>query len=165
MQIAPMQADKTAIDPNSPGFLMNDIARMMRAAFEKEIDVASIGVTAAEARVLAHMARCGASRQNALADRLGMAPMSLTGFLDRLERSGLVQRGEDPQDRRAKIVTLTQKAIGILPHIGSAGQRASDKAFVGMAADERERFLTLGLKVRSNLEAARDTPSTFGARV
>ena len=46
-------------------------------------------------------------RQNQLADELGVEGPSLVRLLDRLVGDGLVERREDPADRRAKLVTLT----------------------------------------------------------
>jgi MarR family transcriptional regulator for hemolysin len=46
-------------------------------------------------------------RQNALADELGVEGPSLVRLLDRLVENGLVERREDPVDRRAKVVSLT----------------------------------------------------------
>jgi MarR family transcriptional regulator for hemolysin len=46
-------------------------------------------------------------RQNHLADELGVEGPSLVRLLDKLVDHGLVERREDPADRRAKIVTLT----------------------------------------------------------
>lgn len=143
------------IDPDSIGFLMGDIARMMRATFEREIDREEIPVTSAEARVLVHMARCGAIRQHHLADRLGVAPMSLTGFLDRLERAGLIARGTDPKDRRAKIVTLTPAADAVLAQVAKAGERTRILARKDIPEDAWEAFRKVALALRGNLEEAR----------
>jgi MarR family transcriptional regulator for hemolysin len=46
-------------------------------------------------------------RQNAVADELGVEGPTLVRLLDRLVEDGLVERREDPDDRRAKIVQLT----------------------------------------------------------
>jgi MarR family transcriptional regulator for hemolysin len=46
-------------------------------------------------------------RQNALADELGVEGPSVVRLLDRLVEDGLVERREDPADRRAKTVRLT----------------------------------------------------------
>ncbi len=46
-------------------------------------------------------------RQNALAAELGVEGPSLVRLLDRLVQGGLVERREDPHDRRAKTVHLT----------------------------------------------------------
>ncbi len=48
-------------------------------------------------------------RQNQLADELGVEGPSLVRLLDRLVGDGLVERREDPADRRAKLVTLTDE--------------------------------------------------------
>ncbi|TMM49301.1 MarR family winged helix-turn-helix transcriptional regulator [Sulfitobacter sabulilitoris] len=143
------------IDPDSLGFLTGDLARLMRAAFEREIDRGAVPVTSAEARVLAHMARCGATRQNKLADRLGVAPMSLTGFLDKLEQAGLIARGTDPSDRRAKIVTLTPAADAVLEQIAQAGDRARTLARRDISDADWALFRDVALRLRGNLEQAR----------
>ncbi|AXI44763.1 MarR family transcriptional regulator [Sulfitobacter sp. SK012] len=148
----------TAINPDSLGFLINDLARLMRCALEREIESAAIPVTTAEARVLAHMARCGDIRQHQLAERLGMAPMSLTGFLDRLERAGLVARGCDPKDRRAKIVSLTDTAPSLLAKIAQAGARASDTALSGLDMQQSDVFMELAKAICTNLDTARSMP-------
>ncbi len=46
-------------------------------------------------------------RQNVLADELGVEGPSLVRLLDKLVQDGLVERWEDPSDRRAKTVHLT----------------------------------------------------------
>ncbi len=47
-------------------------------------------------------------RQNVLADELGVEGPSLVRLLDKLVKDGLVERWEDPSDRRAKTVHLTE---------------------------------------------------------
>lgn len=51
-------------------------------------------------------------RQNQLADALGVEGPSVVRLLDRLVEDGLVERREDPADRRAKIVQLTPVGEG-----------------------------------------------------
>jgi DNA-binding MarR family transcriptional regulator len=50
------------------------------------------------------IARHGPLSPSALARRAGLHPATMTGILDRLERSGWVVRGRDPSDRRAVVV-------------------------------------------------------------
>lgn len=151
------------IDPDSPGFLVSTTARLMRSAFEREIERARIGVTAAEARVMAHMSVCEGMRQHHLADRLGCAPMSVTAFLDKLERAGLIERSADPDDRRAKIVRLTPAAAPILEQIQIAGEQARQMAFAGVTPESFEVFKSVCLQLRTNLEAPRYARREEGA--
>lgn len=146
---------RNKIDPDSIGFLINDIARITRSVFEREIEAADLSVTAAEARVLAHMARCGAIRQHLLAESLGMTPMSLTGFLDKLEAADLVRRDADPDDRRAKIVTMTVRAGDILAQIAQAGERAEQTISQGLCPDDWQTFRSIALQLRGNLSGPR----------
>lgn len=111
--------------PDSFNFLMIDIARLIRGEFERRVTDAKIGVTAAEARVLVHAARRGPVQQNVLAESLGMRRMSVTGFIDRLEKAKLVERVTDRQDRRANIIRLTEKADKVLDAVLRIGQEVT----------------------------------------
>ena len=146
---------QSKINPDSFGFLINDIARMSRTVFEQEIEAAKLGVTAAEARVLADMGRCGAIRQHLLAESLGMTPMSLTGFLDRLEAAGLILRNVDPNDRRAKIASLTVPAADILSQIAQAGKRVEQKISAHLSDEDWQAFQQTALRIRKNLTELR----------
>ncbi len=143
------------IDPDSLGFLLNDLARLMRSAFEQEIEAGAIPVTPAEARVLAHMSRCGAVQQTRLACSLGVAPMSLSIFIDRLEAAGLVERAPDPADRRAKLVSLTSAAGPVLTEIAQAGKRARTLATEGIDGADLEIFGRTARRIRDTLDTAR----------
>ena len=81
-----------AIEPHSFGFLLTDLARLFRAEFDRRIAESGLGLTAGEARTLAHIARAEGERQGVLAERLSIEAMSLLAMIDRLEAQGLVTR-------------------------------------------------------------------------
>lgn len=141
------------VDPNGLGFLVNDVARLIRADFERRIAEAGLGLTSGEGRVLVHIARCGAIRQTNLAERLGIEAMTVSGYLDRLEGKELVRREADPNDRRAKQVSLTADGEEMLRRITplSAALRADASAGVDQA--EWARFLEILKQVQQNLAA------------
>jgi DNA-binding MarR family transcriptional regulator len=56
----------------------------------------------------------GGLRLSELGDRLLVRPPSVTGVIDRLERSGLVRRSADNADLRAKQVSLTAAGRALL---------------------------------------------------
>jgi len=61
---------------------------------------------------LDQIARYGPISPGALAKRVGMHPATMTGILDRLERSGWIARERDPGDRRAVTVrTLPDRGV------------------------------------------------------
>lgn len=143
------------IDPESFGFLVTDLARLIRAEMDRRIGEANLGLTPGEVRTLVHAARAGAVRQNVLADRMGIEAMTVTGYLDRLEGRGLVERRADPTDRRAKLVHLTAAANELLENVLpiSAGIRAD--ASDGIDPADWTRFLATLKQVRANLAASK----------
>ncbi|WP_185984396.1 MarR family winged helix-turn-helix transcriptional regulator [Aureimonas mangrovi] len=102
---------------NTLGFLLTDTARLFRQFFEKNVTENGLGLTPGEIRALANTVRFRGSRQAVLAERMGVEPMTLSSYLDRLESRGLVARTVDPADRRAKLVEPTDAAFDILDQL------------------------------------------------
>ena len=146
---------KNGIDPENISFVLFDISRLMRAEFEQRVTEAGLGITPAEARVLAHTARCQPIRQHQLADRLGIARMSMTTFIDRLEQAGLVKRVPDPEDRRAKFVSLAGEALPILRKLDRIGEAVRMAARGDIPDEEWEHFRKTALGIRGNLSKLR----------
>jgi DNA-binding MarR family transcriptional regulator len=87
--------------------LMDSIQALVRRfSLAERADVACCGMTVAQAATLEALAD-GALRLGELGRRLGIAPSTLSRNLDRLEERGLVERGPDPDDRRALRAVLT----------------------------------------------------------
>lgn len=143
------------IDPDSFGFLVTDLARLIRAEMDRRIAGAGIGVTAGEARALAHAARAGSVRQNVLAERMGVEAMTLSAYLDRLEARGLIERVADPADRRAKLVRLTEGADAVLEETERIGAAVRARAAENLDTAEWAALLDALTKVRKNLACSR----------
>lgn len=136
------------------GFALVDAARLFRARMDRAFVDAGLGLTAGEARTLAYVNIHPGLRQTALAVKMSVEPMTLVGFLDRLEAAGLIEREADPTDRRAKIVTLTPAAAPYLERIQSAGAQVRAAATDGFSEAERDALRELLIRARANL--ARD---------
>lgn len=136
-------------------FIVLEMARLMRIAFEERVSAAGLGVTASEARLLAHLSHAGPLRQSELAERLGLAQMSVSGFVDRLEGSGLLVRKPDPHDRRAKQVALTDAAAPVLERVGEIGAEIRRLARGDMTENEWRDLTMLAGRARDNLAGAR----------
>jgi DNA-binding MarR family transcriptional regulator len=143
------------LDPNSFGFLVTDLSRLVRAEMDRRIAEAGFGLTPAEARTLAHAARAGRVRQNALAERMGIEAMTLSGHLDRLEARGLVERRTDPADRRANLVALTDEAEAVLGNVGVTAAAIRTDASADIDPTDWARLLAMLKAARDNLVEAR----------
>jgi DNA-binding MarR family transcriptional regulator len=69
--------------------------------------IPGLGITQAEAHLLAHLVEHGASHIGALHAAFGHRRSTLTSILDRMETRGLVLRQTDRKDRRSFLVKLT----------------------------------------------------------
>lgn len=72
------------------------------------------GVTVAQGRLLMGIDPEG-TRLSVLADRAQVAKQTATALVDKLERSGYVERVRDPADGRARLVRLTARAHAVIP--------------------------------------------------
>ncbi|GAA4870455.1 MarR family transcriptional regulator [Actinomycetospora straminea] len=75
---------------------------------------ASRDISLTTASTLATLDRDGPQRLSDLAVREGITQPSMTALVTRLERDGLATRGDDPGDRRAVVVTLTDAGREVL---------------------------------------------------
>lgn len=133
------------------GYLLVDVARLYRARIDRAFDHAGLGLTAGEARTLAYVNLHPGRRQSVLAVKMNVEPMTLVGFLDRLENLGLVVRAPDPTDRRAKIVNLAAEAAPYLDRVLAAGAAARAETLDGFSADEQEQLRDFMMRMRANL--------------
>ena len=67
----------------------------------------------------------------------------LSGRLDRLERSGWVERRPNPDDRRATIVALTPSGREMIDHVYAQTVDLYDRALDHLDAAERDRLADL----------------------
>lgn len=140
------------LDTDSLAFLVADCARLMRAAFERRIMAAGLGLTAGEARTLIQVAAVNGSRQLDIAGRMGLEPMTVSAFLDKLQARGLIERHADSSDRRAKRIHLSPAAdemIVAISHEISAVQRETTQ---GLDREVQEQVRRALKSFRQNLQ-------------
>jgi DNA-binding MarR family transcriptional regulator len=135
------------------GFLLNDIARLMRKRYEQR--ARPFGLTRAQWQSLAHLQRCEGINQSGLAELLELEPITVARLIDRMEEAGLVERRADPGDRRAHLLYLTERARPLIDQCRVLGDAVRAEAFAGIADDERERLIDLLIRVRGNLSERR----------
>lgn len=131
------------------GFRLHDVARMMRRDFDRRAREG--GLTRARWQVLWHLAKCEGIHQAGLAELLGVAPISLTRQLDRLEEEGLVERRSDPDDRRRFRLYLTDRAQPALGELRKLAAQTRRRALAGLGHDDVEALQRILNAMRENL--------------
>lgn len=139
------------IMPDSLGFLLNDIARLMRKRFD--IRARRIGVTRAQWHTLSILKRNEGCNQGMLADLLEVEPITVGRMIDRLEDAGLVERRRDPADRRVWRIHLTEKAQPVLIELRAIADTMIDEVMEGVDPEDRIRMHAALKALRTNLLA------------
>jgi DNA-binding MarR family transcriptional regulator len=131
------------------GFLLNDVARLMRTAYDRRIR--KLGLTRAQWWVLTHLYRANGASQTELAETLEIEKPTLGRLLDRLEAKGWVRREHDASDRRVWRVHLTEEVEPALRTMRTIAAELRRDALAGVSAAERERFVDTLLAIKENL--------------
>jgi len=81
--------------------------------------------------------------QQALAGTLGMMPSRLVDFVDEMEERKLVERREDPNDRRRYALHLTEKGRATLEGVGQIAREHSQALLAALSGEERLQLANL----------------------
>lgn len=133
----------------SLGFVLNDVARLMKRNFNRRVQ--ELDLTQAQWQALIHISRNQGMKQSELADILEVQPISIGRLIDRMEAAGWVERRPDPADRRAINLYLTDKAEPILTKMQKHGSAVRAQALNGISETEQEIMLRALFVMRKNL--------------
>ena len=98
------------------------------------------GLTEAQARALRVISRYERPRMADLAQALEVVPRSITSMVDTLEAAGFVARQNDPTDRRATIVVLTDAGKDVLSRVGRMRAEAAEQLFAKLGEAEQSEL-------------------------
>lgn len=108
-------------------------------------------ISDAQASPLIHLGRLGNGvRQVTLAGHVGIEGPSLVRLLDQLEAAGLLERRDDPEDRRAKTLWLTPEGRRLVQRIERVLKQLRDKVLREVSDEE----IAAALRVFQAIEAA-----------
>ncbi|WP_324195825.1 MarR family winged helix-turn-helix transcriptional regulator [Nocardia cyriacigeorgica] len=117
-----------------------ELAEVLGAMMQR--GMAERGLTPARARLLWALHHSGPVTQRTLADLLRVTPRTITGLLDGLGADGYVQRQPHPEDRRAQLVTLTDRGRDFTATLQEGRDTMAQALFAETPADELHNFLT-----------------------
>lgn len=145
-------------------FLIHDVARLLRHRLDKVAE--GSGLTSAQWRVLASVARCQslnleAPNQAALADMLDIEPITLSRQIDRLAAAELIERRPDPADRRAHRLYLTDKAAPMVASFRAMGAKMLGGALDGIDDAVVDTMIATLERIRTNLTGKTETVVPF----
>lgn len=149
--------------PVSVGFVLHDVARLMRKRFEQRSRHA--GLTRSQWHVLAILSKNEGIHQKGLADLLEIESITLVRLLDKMQERGLVERRPHLTDRRVTQLFLTPEAVPLLDVMRSLGNQTRGEAMADFSAQEQQQLLDLLSRMREHLLVACDQPVDSSSEV
>lgn len=124
------------------GFLIHDVQRLMRKRFEAR--ASDVGLSAAQWRLMARVAKEEGVAQARLAELLEIEPISVSRLIDRMEEGGWIERRQDAADRRVRTIHPTPKAREVYASVKAMAVEVYEESLKGVPSETR-RGLIAGL--------------------
>tara|TARA_B100001105_G_scaffold248309_1_gene233930 strand:+ start:65 stop:511 length:447 start_codon:yes stop_codon:yes gene_type:complete len=139
---------------NNIGYLLSDSGRLLRKTFDER--VRDLGLTAVQARLMLSLVKFPDNNQAFYAERIEVEPITLTRIVDRMEEAGWVERVADPNDRRARLLHLTDKSREIVEPLRAIVNALVEDMAEGLTSQEQDLLAELLGKISANLSAERE---------
>jgi DNA-binding MarR family transcriptional regulator len=91
--------------------------------------------------VLSALDRSPIRTQSALAEAIGADKTRIIATLDELQQDGYIERMPDPEDRRARLLAITESGRAVKDSVQVDIQRGEEHWLGQLSANEREVFL------------------------
>jgi MarR family transcriptional regulator for hemolysin len=130
-------------------FLLYDVARLMRTRADQR--ARRQGMTRAQWVILSWLERQSGISQSDLAGLVEVEPITVCRLVDRLEARGLVERRNDPKDRRVKRLHLTALAKPILDEIHAYRDELREEVTAGIPDAALKSQVDTLLRMKTNL--------------
>jgi DNA-binding MarR family transcriptional regulator len=130
---SPQAGPRPAIDSEIT-WLLHRAAQRMRASTGETAE--KHGLTLRDYIVLSALDKTPGLTQGELGKTLGLDKTTLMSQLDRLERTGLVVRHNDPRDRRLRIPVITEDGEALRAKVAAACDAVETSALGGLDPDE-----------------------------
>jgi DNA-binding MarR family transcriptional regulator len=129
---------------NSIGFLLRRALQRHNTLFSKYV---GYDLTRAQTAVLAWLYSEGPCSQNLLGRHTGVDASTAKGVVDRLCARGLLEVAADPDDKRRKIVSLTDRGSQVLEEVFPTGRKVAEMTLAPLTIEERENLFILLRKI------------------
>ncbi|MBO9601154.1 MAG: MarR family transcriptional regulator [Novosphingobium sp.] len=113
--------------------------------------MADQGASLARTKLLLCLQKRGPLRGTDIAEFFSQSPRTVTEAIDGLERDGLVERTPDPNDRRAKLIRITEKGIEAAARTEPLRHQLVDRTFGTLDDAERTALAAILEKLARGL--------------
>ena len=129
------------------------VSRQLRQRFDERVE--RTGMTRAKWMVIATVASRPGATQRIIASLLEVSDVTAGRLIDKVCADGLLERRENPQDRRAYCVYLTPAAQPVLDQMAVVAAEYEADIFAGLEGDDLDAFNVLLDKLAENIAGGR----------
>lgn len=130
-----------------PGHLIRRLNQISTSVFAERMRVAGLDMTSPQFAALSALQGRPGIDQATLAGLIAYDRATIGGVVDRLIAKGLVTRARNPDDGRAKILTLTPEGLALLARMTPLVEALQDAILPGLTPEEKTCFIALAAKV------------------
>lgn len=139
----------------------NDPVRLIghaHRAFARIVDaqLRELGFAMSQLPVLVALKKGLPLPQSELARMARVEQSSMAQLLNRMERDGLVRREPDPNDKRSRLISLTESALRRMPKGKAIMDAARNIALTDFSRTDLDRLAKLMQRINNNLQRAAD---------
>lgn len=124
-----------------PGHYIRRLQQIAVAVFLQATE--AHGVTPVQYAALNQAARTPGVDQRSLARSIGLDTSTIAAVIDRLEARGLLERQVSPDDRRVRLIHVTDAGLQLLGAIGPDVVAAQERMLQPLDAGERAEFMRM----------------------
>jgi len=128
-----------------PGHYIRRLQQIAVAIFLQETE--AHGLTPVQYAALSKVGLTPGVDQRTLARSIGLDTSTIAGVIDRLETRGLMQRMASPEDRRVRLLDLTEQGEKVLQAVGPDMLKAQQRILEPLSPVERDEFMRMLRKV------------------
>lgn len=146
-----MAEQKEYILEESLSHLVNVVDKMMKATLAKALHSEGFEITPEQFSILLSLWAKNGQCQYELASCQGKDRASITRLVDGMEKENLVVRIPSENDRRIKLVYLTNKAKDLKPSLIDVATKATSQATEGISQDKIQNTKEVFKQIIENL--------------
>jgi len=139
------EAEPAGVSFRSVGFTISTTGYAIARRFRELL--APLGLEPREFALLRNVAGSEGVSQQAIGERLGIAPSRMVSLVDSLEERGLLERRQNPDDRRARALFLTNKGRNLLGRAQKVAMGHEQALCQHLSDAERDQLLGLLARV------------------
>lgn len=132
------------------GFLVYDAQRCIFKSLETVLK--PYDITPGQWNLINQLDRAGELSQKELAERTRKEQATITRYLDTLERKGLVVRNQHKSDRRAHVISVTDKARKLICSAQPVTIERANQLIDGIDQKDLDTFVAVLAKLKENAE-------------